>query len=241
MCLVFTNIFIKFFAVTANILHPRAVECAYARECQLWVNYYGQLREEHSEKNMCNNVQQCTFVYISEHFSFLNPLILAHRNAHRKTFFHIEKHFLKKTHFWTFLLCAFHVHFCTFLHIANPDLFENIVEHFSNTDLFENIVEHFSFRAPADVRGNVLKCFKQKTTFLHIFAHFKYTFLHLVLHHISSTLWFYSQQGLFFYVFYVHFPKNVFLCEKMFFYVHFRHNKNNKNNKKTATLTTKMY
>ena len=99
------------------------------------------------------------------------------------------------------MLCAFHVHFCTFLHIAN-------------TDLFENIVEHFSFRAPADVRGNVLKCFKQKTTFLHIF-------LHLVLHHISSTLWFYSQQGLFFYVFYVHFPKNVFLCAKMFFYVHF--------------------
>ena len=111
MCLVFTNIFIKFFAVTANILHPRAVECAYARECQLWVNYYGQLREEHSEKNMCNNVQQCTFVYISEHFSFLNPLILAHRNAHRKTFFHIEKHFC--TFLNIFVMCIS----CTFLYI----------------------------------------------------------------------------------------------------------------------------
>ena len=114
---------------------------------------------------MCNNVQQCTFVYISEHFSFLNPLILAHRNAHRKTFFHIEKHFC--TFLNIFVMCIS----CTFLYIFAHRKSRFVRKHcgtFFKYRFVRNIVEHFSFRAPADVRGNVLKCFKQKTTFLHI-------------------------------------------------------------------------
>ena len=118
---------------------------------------------------MCNNVQQCTFVYISEHFSFLNPLILAHRNAHRKTFLHIEKHFLKKHIFEHFCYVHFmyiFVHFCTSqIQICSKTLW-NI---FQIQICFKTLWNIFHFEPlAADVRGNVLKCFKQKTTFLHI-------------------------------------------------------------------------
>ena len=218
MCLVFTNIFIKFFAVTANILHPRAVECAYARECQLWVNYYGQLREEHSEKNMCNNVQQCTFVYISEHFSFLNPLILAHRNAHRKTFFHIEKHFLKKHIFEHFCYVHFmyiFVHFCTSqIQICSKTLW-NIFQIQICSKTLWNIFHFEPLLTFVEMFWNVLS---RKPHFCTFQVHFDFTRNRACFSMFSMCI----------------FPK-------MFFYVHFRHNKNNKNNKKTATLTTKMY
>ena len=105
---------------------------------------------------------------------------------------HIIAHFVKKHIF---------AHFRTFL------LFEPPYFGIAHTDLCDNILEHFSFRASADVPKNVLKCFKQKTTFLHIFVH-------LILCHISVHFEFSHNRVCFSIFSMCIFPKMLFYVEK---------------------------